>query len=662
MARPHDSIQDAVEIDPFGRGVLPPLKKLRVSPPPPPSISKDTTVKSSTQGLALPRLLSPTLPECVEEELSRVLATPSSKGGTTGHRKNASTSTPSNTQSSSRQTSSPGITQAKAAKDTVTAVNKPQTKGKVPASGNAIKSEIPRHSSDTKAHQSAKKDREEPSAAVRGVAKGSSTGTVNSARKEPMTVAKDKSPKVSKMVRLKVPRKLQKDVGRILRIQPRAKKAEASSVTPKGDRKDEKVQSDGLPVDLKSEMEKQKVPSKHHEETTSRLGQSTNKPNKPFEKRKRVEEDTNGHVSHNKRQKLPGSLDLSQKSSTPIPPPFKSPALSQHNAAQKARGTTPSRDIKSVASRNMEVPGTDVKTPQGQVRNGTPLAPSSVERANKERRSASDTSSITRPASGGTMEEVNAWRAEQKKLSDLGRTLKHDADDIFGSKDKSMQDDPRVEKRGIATAIETVLCFILAFTAADEASTMSSKMCDATAWQNLIQYINFVKSKTMSYTLLHGLTLQLEAVVRNRIWTLDMERSERQPLPSNLFEQSKVTPADDIAGQEAAAKDREIVKDYHELQKKMARNVHIARKLWVEGAYELSVDDFQQSFPVSWKRKSRAPLVHSKEKLTVGSLGGEFYLPLSSISSGIEAARAGWSILGEWCQKEDINWKGKLDL
>lgn len=660
MARPHDSIQDVDERDPFGRDALPPIKKQRISPPPPKSTSTGTAVKDTTQGLALPRLLSPTLPESIEEELSKVLATPSLRGGITGHKKNASTSTASDKQPSSQPKSSPGTAQVKSAKESTATAKKPQMKGKVPASSHVIKSEIPSTSSDTKVHQSAKKDREASSPVVRSVAKALPEGAVNGARKEPMVVAKVKPPRL--MVKLKIPRRLQKDVLRILRIQQRAKKPEASSVTVKADRKDGKAHSEGWPSDPKSEKDKQKIPIKHEEETVSKQAQSANKPTKPHEKRKRVEEEIDAHGSHPKRQKLPASLDLSQKPSTPIPPPFKSPALSQHNSAQKPRGSTPLRDIKSVASRNMEVTGADVKTPQGQIRNGTPLAPNSVEKANRERRSASDTSSITRPASGGSTEEVNAWRGEQRKLSELGRTLKHDADDIFKSKDKTIQNDPQVEKRGIATAIETVLCFLLAFTVADEASTLSNKMCDVTAWQNLIQYINFVKSVTLSHTLLHGLILQLEAVVRNKIWALDMERSERQPVPSSLFDPPKAIAADDTAGQEAAAKDREIGKDYFDFQKKMARNVHIAKKLWVEGAFELSVDDLQQSFPVSWKRKSRAPLVHSKEKLTVGSLGGDFYLPLSGISSGIEAARAGWSILGEWCQKENINWKGKLEL
>ena len=589
-----------------------------------------------------------------------MLATPSLRAGTTGHKKSASTSTVSDKQTSSQPKPSPGTTQLKSAKEITAAASKPQMKGKVPTSNHVIKSEIPSSFSDTKVHQSAKKDREAPSPLVRSAAKPSPDGAVNGARKEPMVDAKAKPPRL--MVKLRIPRRLQKDVLRILRIQQRAKKPEAPTVTVKAERKDGKAQSESRPSDHKSEKDKQKVSIKH-EETVSKQAQSANKPTKPYDKRKRAEEETDAHGSQNKRQKLPTSLDLSQKPSTPTPPPFKSPALSQHNSGQKPRGSTPLRDIKSVASRNMEVTGADVKTPQGQPRNGTPLAPNSVEKANRERRSASDTSSNARPVSGGSVEEVNAWRQEQKKLSDLGRTLKHDADDIFKkSKDKTIQDDPQVEKRGIATAIETVLCFFLAFTVADEASTLSNKMCDVTAWQNLIQYINFVKSVTLSHTLLHGLTLQLEAVVRNRIWTLDMERSERQPVPSSLFDPPKSIAADDTASQEAAVKDREIGKDYFDFQKKMARNVHIAKKLWVEGAFELSVDDLQQSFPVSWKRKSRAPLVHSKEKLAVGSLGGDFYLPLSSISSGIEAARAGWSILGEWCQKENIHWKGKLEL
>jgi len=30
------------------------------------------------------------------------------------------------------------------------------------------------------------------------------------------------------------------------------------------------------------------------------------------------------------------------------------------------------------------------------------------------------------------------------------------------------------------------------------------------------------------------------------------------------------------------------------------------------------------------------------------------------MTTGIEAVRAGWNLLGEWCRKEKVQWEGKM--
>ena len=471
----------------------------------------------------------------------------------------------------------------------------------------------------------------------------------------------------SKILKFKFSKR-RKDLQRLLQFLPRAKKPEHSINLSKDDVQDtvksrEKQKDQHKKVDKDRShhnTEKPTSASKIHEDSTTNPAL---KPAKPAEKRRRTDDDARPPEPQTKRQK-PANLDLTRKPQTPVPAPFRSPALSQHNSAQKPQVSTPMREVKSIASRYIDSLDMDVKTPQATGRNGTPLAPNSVEKANRDGRSTSNTSSITSPVSGRS-EDVGVWRAEQKRFTDLGRVLKHVADDLFKNKDKPGYDKLQVEKRAIATAVETVLCYILAFTAADNASRLSRKPRDETAWRTLLPYISYVKSVTGGYTLLHGLCLQIEAVCRNVIQALDMVRLEHQTLPPALPEESKApTPdANHEGGRlDPAAEAAQARKDYIDFKSKLVENARLAQQLWVEGAFELSVDDLQQSFPNSWKRKSRAPLVKSKEKLTIGSLGGDYYLPLSSVSTGVEAARAGWSLLCEWCKKEDIKWEGRLGL
>ena len=501
----------------------------------------------------------------------------------------------------------------------------------------------------------------------------------NGARKSPATLGKpatnstaDPVEGKSKMVKLKIPKGRRKDVSRLLQMKPRPKKlntanelaqnGKAAVTKSKVIERDQAARSDR---DLQGERSKNNNDSgRQHNGNRNISAQDRQESSKPNEKRRRAEDDSKAAEPPSKRQKPPGSLDLSHKPRTPIPPAFKSPSLSQHGSAQKATAATPKREIKSAAMRRLESEDGEVQTPHRHAKASTPGAPNSVERVNREGRSVSNTSSITSSVSSKS-DDVNAWRAESKKFMDLGRTLKHDADAFFKAKDMDAKTFALGEKRAIATAVETILSYMVAFTAADEGSRIARKPCDQSAWRSLIPYLNHVKSVTLGHTNLHGFCLQLEAVCRNNIQSLDLERLEKEALPTNPVEEAKPpTPGGDVDGvpHDASAKAAQHRKDYIEFKAKLVENARLAQQLWVEGAFELSVEDLQRSFPLTWKNNARAPVVRSKERLMIGKFAGDYYLPLSSVSSGIEAARAGWSLLDEWCKKENVDWEGKLGL
>ena len=627
-----------------------PATKFRASPPPSTSTSAPPQKEKPSEKLRLPRLLSPTLPPSVEEELSRIANLDVKK----------TVSVPSSVsvkQAVSNRTLSPARSsqESNAAKERVKVDSKSQKPAKSMLATQATKRQ------DTASHHPDPKRTQHPQEEHRDIR--APTG----ARKEPAVLTAERPITQSKIVKLKFSKR-RKDLQRFLQFPPRAKKLEHATILSKRDeqssmksRERQKDQDKKFEKDRSHhDAEKPTFAAKKHQDTPIN---SIVKSAKSTEKRRRTDDDAHALEPQTKRQK-PINLDLTRKPQTPVPPPFRSPALSQHNSAQKPQTSTPVQEVKSIASRYIESMEMEAKTPQVSGRNGTPLAPGSVEKANGDGRSTSHTSSITSPVSGRS-DDVNAWRAEQKRFTDLGRVLKHVADDLFKKKEKPGQDKARVEKQAIATAIETVLCYILAFTSADYACKLLRKPRDETAWRTLLPYISYVKSVTTGHTLLHGLCLQIEAVCRNSIQALDMVRLEHQALPPALPEESKApTPNGNHDGKclDPMAEALQARKDYMDFKSKLVENARVAQQLWMEGSFELSVDDLQQSFPTSWKRKSRAPLARSKEKLTIGSLGGDFYLPLSSVSTGIEAARAGWSLLSEWCKREDVKWEGRLGL
>ncbi|MCJ1356126.1 MAG: hypothetical protein MMC33_006120 [Icmadophila ericetorum] len=633
-----------------------PSKKARTSPAPTSQPTANASVKEGAPArTTLPPLLSPTLPPEIEEELAKAFISP---GRITVHKKGDSMTSVSTKMSSLSRLSSPSNSQdLKLPKEAVKSDSKPRSVNKpTPTSQPTKLAEVPNHHSELKQLQGPKKNLESTSPMVGpSSTKPRPPHTPNGARKEPATILLEQEEKPSLIVSLKLPRRIRNDVTRLLNLNQLTKKKEpvikekpvqAAQPRPKPQERVQKDKPNG-------------VISQSRYEAGLEFKKSANKVSKPAEKRSR-DDDTDADKAPSKRQKPLKVLDSTQKPRTPIPQSFKSPPLPPSVSSQKAQVSTPLREVKTVASRNMDSVDADIKTPQGPVMAGTPHAPNSVGSISREARASSNTSSRS-----GKSDDINAWRAEHKRYTEMGRTLKHDADDLFKLKAKKDQDELQLEKRGIATALETVLCYILAYTANDETHRFLRKSRDVQTWKSLLPYLQYVKTVTIGYSLLHGLCLQLEAICRNNIQILDFERLERESVPAGTPEETKVLTPDPKADPlqvDAAAKAAQTRSNYIDFKTKMVENARAAQLTWAEGSSELSVDDLQQSFPVSWKKKSRAPLVKAKEKFVASSLGGDFYLPLSNVSLGIEAARAGWSLLGEWCKQNDVKWEGRLGL
>ncbi|MCJ1477300.1 hypothetical protein MMC13_005971 [Lambiella insularis] len=644
----------------------PPQKKPRITPPQPASlVSKDPPQSQPT--FKIPSLLSPTLPPVIETILARQNKVSTSKANKPDLKAPPSAQdVPKQHQSSSQSSSSRDGKEGKTIKQELKIKAENRAHKAASVSVHNVKSSNKTVPSAQRSHEpstAATKNTQSRSPAPNGIhskqaASGASAGARDGHGNATALahVLKDDTPDKHLIVRLKIPKSLRKDVIRLLQTKPAKPqskpsssiKAEEKQTTVKQDTSDKHQISRGEKVHAARPPDPRATFGQHkmnirREEVRVPASAST----KPKEKRARTEEDAESSAPQSKRQKQPNSLDLSQKPSTPIPPPFKSPSISTHGSAHKIA------DSKSGSSRKLEVGDAEIKTPQGSVQGGTPLAPNSVDKSNRDGRSASNTSSTVSSLSGNS-EELTAWKAEAKKYQNLGRALKHEGDEYKVR--LSEKDEPRIEKKMIAVSIESVLSFMLAYIILDEVAApgkSSRKAVDVKTWETIFGFLgNTVQQRCQGHTLIHGLCLQLEAVCRNLIANADIERSAPNQALVRISEDASTKPLSETSQNV----------DYTKQKAKMAENYVIAQKRWIEGAFELSIDDLQQSFPASWKLKSRAPLARTKEKLKLGSLNGDFYLPLSNITTGIEAVRAGWSLLGEWCKKENVEWTGKLGL
>ncbi len=620
--------------------------------------------------------MSPTLPSHIEEELGKAQLNIHHDPEKLGHGRTSSAVSTSSDKKKPAAVTSPRVSSIgkTISKEKVPVSN--QTKSDILAAKKSMTGQLPKVSNSP--HQTTDQKHNAPrptstnegkSSKVNGVIVGKplsiAPSKIGKEQPTPSVTPLCKSDQKRLLLVLKIPKHSRKAWGRIIKMTPRPKKPEPTKLPhidvkdASSDRSKEKSQING--VQGTDDRRQQDLHS--HNNTKSTVGRKISQTEKEQraiktgDKRPRSkdEQDTLAPPS-GKRRKPPGTSNTTPKPSTPIKPAIKSPVLSHHASAQKSQLSTPKKDLKTTAMRRIESTEGDVKTPLGGTRSSTPNAPGSTERVSRHDRSGSNASASTNIVSGKG-EEIAFWRAEHKKYVDLGRTLKHDADPFLKTKsDYSIIDQDL--KEGAAIAVETILCYMLGFSLGDEASRLGRKPSEVTSWESLLPYMSFVKNVTQIIPTLYGLVHQLEAVCRDTIHLYNLERLEREPSLSAALEEARIEG--DFNAAELAVKINKSVL----FQKKLVENARLAQQAWVQGMNNLPLQNLEQSYPTTWSKQVQTPVVpKGEEKLVPKAYGdGGYHLPLGATVSSIEAVRMGWSVLGEWSEKEGVKWVGKTGL
>lgn len=251
--------------------------------------------------------------------------------------------------------------------------------------------------------------------------------------------------------------------------------------------------------------------------------------------------------------------------------------------------------------------------------------------------------------------ERRVWKDEFFRYSNLGRELKHAAERYTAKEGASATE----QKLAVATAIEAILCFILAFVADDQSKALARQVGESSNWLSILAYWRVVKKNSSPYPALHNLCHVLGAVSYDAIHALDLERLSISPIPG---EHTAIpTPGSD-GDSVVSDESRRSVKEFLELKNRLPECYKESQRYWLEGARGLSEAILASEFPATWSKRSRNYSERGRQQLKVGNYLGEFFLPLGKTSSPLEAVRFGWSILNEWCAKESVNWKGRLEL
>lgn len=465
------------------------------------------------------------------------------------------------------------------------------------------------------------------------------------------------------LVKLKIPKAVRKRCAQLLKLQPLSQK-QADQRTPKPT-STEGPNGERITVakaNGASKTEPGKDSSSPLPDSKSKYVDDKLSASRSAEKRRRREEDGDVLEPASKRRKQPESLEFSSKPHTPLRPPLVSPVLSQHGSASKTHLSTPMRDLKSTAMRRIGSSEGDVKTPVGAVRGSTPVATSVLDRSSREGRSTSSAPSGNLDVGGS--ERLTVLKAEQGRFSGLGRTLKHTVQKMLPAENDFKTDAP-VTRQGAAIAFEALLAFLLSFVILDEMNKLYGKSPEVTAWRSLLGFFKYVKEVTQLYRPVRGLVHQLEGVCRDTIALYDAQRLERDSFLNSLLDDNRPSTANSNPALSPSVMEKSKAKtDFAKFRSEHVDNLRTAQVTWQAGFSKLPTRELQRQFPASWAKSADIPcLGKGKEEIIVGKyIEGSYYLPLGPASTGLEAVRAGWRMLDEWCSREGVKWEGKMGL
>lgn len=328
------------------------------------------------------------------------------------------------------------------------------------------------------------------------------------------------------------------------------------------------------------------------------------------------------------------------KSSTEKPlTPASHPPSAAHDKV-KSISLTPGKDSRNSTARRNELGDGGGKTPANAANKRHSVDPGTKD-------------SPSQPDSRPRNNERRAWRDEFQKFSNTGRELKHAAERYKNG--ASIAD----EKLAVVTAIEAILCFILAFVADDQAKVLARQIGDSSTWISILAYWRVVRKNSASYPVLHSLCLLLGAVSYDAIHALDLDRLANSPLPG---EHTPVpTPGSD-GNAVPSDENRKSRKEFMELKSRLPECYKESQKLWLEGTRALSEDALSREFPDTWSQRSHNYAERGKIPLKAGDYAGDYFLPLGGSTPPVEVVRFGCSLLKEWCTQENVEWQRRLSL
>jgi len=458
------------------------------------------------------------------------------------------------------------------------------------------------------------------------------------------------------IVRLKYGKKRRVQVERILKLPPRPKpkpipsmavdrsdpeRARASSGASQQGRP--KTTSQGKEIDSPKQVAKKTVPPSH------RSAKDLTTPEK------RIRPDDIDNAPPAKRQKLPPNLDLEKNPRTPNQPSILSPSIQKSGGSIKSAAHLTPRDgqlkgANMVRSISNETP---VSTP-GKRAYLTPL-PKAGERA------------TTSAPMNGKAAESTALLNLSKQFNDLGRKLKHGNQAILGKpKDQITEVD---RKKAALLGLECIMAYMLAYALGDARGRLDRRAAEIeSTWLTLLPLFRFMGRSSQPFRHLEGLRYNLGVAICARIQAVLADRMARPTSSSAAAPSSSQETRDKSDSPHSLHQDpfsNTSVTSTKQTET-ASDNFKALTEFFREAGSKLPLEEIISSFPKTWEKRTTGARESGWEALVTkdgeASLGGKFFLPIGVDSTSIQAVRFGVRVLKEWVEKEGLEYEVQVKL
>ena len=241
-------------------------------------------------------------------------------------------------------------------------------------------------------------------------------------------------------------------------------------------------------------------------------------------------------------------------------------------------------------------------------------------------------------------------RSEGQKYIALAKQLKYESD-VYFKNPEGMTNEQR--EKAVVIAMESVLCFMLAFTVND-AHTGS---VDRNGWHSILAFLNNAQMEARSFDPLFGLARQLGGIIHDVVIQSDLKALDSNPLADQFGKAKSADPN--------KTEDQNRASEYYRRFSDFARLTEQSQKAWWYGLSSLSPAKLADNFPNTWAKRDKTKAPRGKDAshtVCACQYKRSYWLPLSQLSSVLEAINFGLDFLQEYHQTKGVEWKPKLVL